>query len=205
MALDAPWVSIPSSSGHQFTAVLDPRRGAARRNVVSIPSSSGHQFTGWGRFCAVFRSWNSFNPFFIRASVYCDPPSKLASEFRDAVSIPSSSGHQFTGGAHFAGGSRNAGRCFNPFFIRASVYCAASGAATLACNCVSIPSSSGHQFTGRTSPAGAAMANCVSIPSSSGHQFTGMQVITVVAGRILAFQSLLHQGISLLAAVLSRS
>ena len=38
-------VSIPSSSGHQFTACLSAIR-ASKSIIVSIPSSSGHQFTG---------------------------------------------------------------------------------------------------------------------------------------------------------------
>ena len=38
----------------------------------------------------------------------------------------------------------------------------------------------------------------VSIPSSSGHQFTGILPVGPVAGRRAEFQSLLHQGISLL-------
>ena len=64
---------------------------------------------------------SSFNPFFIRASVYC-PPGPRRRGCGGWVSIPSSSGHQFTGCAHqrLMDGPVNR---FNPFFIRASVYC----------------------------------------------------------------------------------
>ena len=66
--------------------------------------------------------WPSFNPFFIRASVYWVDGQQMADRLEACVSIPSSSGHQFTGF------KRDVGR--NPI-IRT----------------VSIPSSSGHQFT----------------------------------------------------------
>ena len=44
----------------------------------------------------------------------------------------------------------------------------------------------------------------VSIPSSSGHQFTVIGMIGLENGQNTAFQSLLHQGISLLYAKLAR-
>ena len=63
-------VSIPSSSGHQFT-VLHHAQVSVPKDHVSIPSSSGHQFTAKE-----------------------DAETQIWSEY---VSIPSSSGHQFTG------------------------------------------------------------------------------------------------------------
>ena len=61
-----------------------------------------------------------FNPFFIRASVYCKC---LVNQLRSdkCVSIPSSSGHQFTGFQEPLVAQKNP-PSFNPFFIRASVY-----------------------------------------------------------------------------------
>ena len=69
-----PWpsVSIPSSSGHQFTvfwSINSPQSGCP--HFVSIPSSSGHQFTAKAACNARPRRRRRFNPFFIRASVYC--------------------------------------------------------------------------------------------------------------------------------------
>ena len=63
---------------------------------------------------------------------------------------------------------------FNPFFIRASVYC--------------------HQE--QVPDSGLLLP--VSIPSSSGHQFTGRNLISARVRCLPRFQSLLHQGISLL-------
>ena len=140
-------VSIPSSSGHQFTGIT-AAAVTARLGLVSIPSSSGHQFTGCG--------------------------AAAGKGGRVGVSIPSSSGHQFTA-VHPVGGGRRRGRSFNPFFIRASVYWDAT--ITVGTN---------------------ALTNQVSIPSSSGHQFTGWRAPTSPASPSRAFQSLLHQGISLL-------
>ena len=189
-------VSIPSSSGHQFTASDAPAEGTIRKR---------------------------FNPFFIRASVYCAREAQRAREPPRSVSIPSSSGHQFTacGPGHCAPGQRfrfnpffirasvywqrvevfpptGASR-FNPFFIRASVYCAwrASGNAPYSIP-VSIPSSSGHQFTAMGREVNGRRVARVSIPSSSGHQFT-VRSTTILKFAVMAeFQSLLHQGISLL-------
>ena len=122
------------------------------------------------------RRREGFNPFFIRASVYWHVGMQRYSLGDGKVSIPSSSGHQFTG---FAPGTWRAARAprfqsllhqgisllhakilglkvtnkylrFNPFFIRASVYWnwRRPRRRMTGSNCVSIPSSSGHQFTG---------------------------------------------------------
>ena len=168
--------------------------------AVSIPSSSGHQFTE----PAVARADNGqverFNPFFIRASVYWAGPFYRTPSGRlvtfqsllhqgisllhayigplslpeDArVSIPSSSGHQFTD------------RTMWNFAKSRSK--------------VSIPSSSGHQFTARFRRVpGVGGTRRVSIPSSSGHQFTVGHARLERGVNSAAFQSLLHQGISLL-------
>ena len=191
-------VSIPSSSGHQFTG---PRLGNETRggNPVSIPSSSGHQFTVGAYSTKTCARSSGFNPFFIRASVYWLENHSALPSTAGYVSIPSSSGHQFTESPRRHPGCRR-GR-------------------------VSIPSSSGHQFTGVRFAKVRLVARSVSIPSSSGHQFTVQRhsgvswcpVIrfnpffirasvyccaavkcTVVVG-CKWFQSLLHQGISLLA------
>ena len=69
---------------------------------------------------------------------------------------------------------------------------------------VSIPSSSGHQFTVRhLEEAMDPSRYSVSIPSSSGHQFTEPCAM-LPSSPSRAFQSLLHQGISLLNAVVGR-
>ena len=138
-------VSIPSSSGHQFTALAADRPGGLLDDDVSIPSSSGHQFTEY---------WN-----------------EQALEAAKRVSIPSSSGHQFT--------ARQKKDRYGHEFT------------------VSIPSSSGHQFTGSGPIDGDADYEDVSIPSSSGHQFTAFHMQRFLQ-IMLTFQSLLHQGISLL-------
>ena len=62
-----------------------------------------------------------FNPFFIRASVYCMRLRPFQACLLHCVSIPSSSGHQFTGCASLPR-RRHPALGFNPFFIRASVY-----------------------------------------------------------------------------------
>ena len=67
---------------------------------------------------------------------------------------------------------------------------------------VSIPSSSGHQFT--VNQRSIFILNIllgVSIPSSSGHQFTEDDLVRLSIIRLVEFQSLLHQGISLLGAI----
>ena len=134
---------------HQGISLLAVQSGLSRAAVVptvSIPSSSGHQFTGYQpHLVPVPERW-SFNPFFIRASVYCPATWSCALRAqvafqsllhqgisllqvkkregrrrRAAVSIPSSSGHQFTVQV-FRTEFRRGDYGFNPFFIRASVY-----------------------------------------------------------------------------------
>ena len=190
-------VSIPSSSGHQFTEGRDLPQGRDL-DVVSIPSSSGHQFTGGPGLQAGQILPPCFNPFFIRASVYCPAPRASVRMSDICVSIPSSSGHQFTGDER-PDSRLSRGACFNPFFIRASVYCLSNivdacvnldkefqsllhqGISLLdalhvldhvAVAGVSIPSSSGHQFTACRACQPPSWIVSVSIPSSSGHQFT---------------------------------
>ena len=147
--------------------------GTSPMRTVSIPSSSGHQFTDGGGarprrvhdFC--------FNPFFIRASVYWAPACRRAALRRPSfnpffirASVYCSSFHfcspsvwsLFQSLLHqgisllrttFSRSFDMKKDCFNPFFIRASVYCWAElvieGTDQ---ERVSIPSSSGHQFTG---------------------------------------------------------
>ena len=199
-AMQATPVSIPSSSGHQFT-VLAPRTTRAETDLVSIPSSSGHQFTVPLLRRAKAACNIGFNPFFIRASVYwpkCTTglPRPDATWFQsllhqgislldmqpqhswndcESVSIPSSSGHQFT---VRVGRGLPAGHGH-----------------------VSIPSSSGHQFTEAQGGKGQYAGLSVSIPSSSGHQFTVRRRVRPCRSAGM-FQSLLHQGISLLKAFL---
>ena len=115
-------VSIPSSSGHQFTELPPGNYGIVGMKFVSIPSSSGHQFTAFlagseYRERIVFQSLlhQGISLLRIRRSLF-------GSWKPRSVSIPSSSGHQFT--AHWP--SRQERECY----------------------AVSIPSSSGHQFTG---------------------------------------------------------
>ena len=213
---------------------------------VSIPSSSGHQFTAGQRRQRRRGARTGFNPFFIRASVYCDPVpyvyQRLTQPFQSllhqgislltatagtlrwsavSVSIPSSSGHQFTGrlrrgvrthtrrrvsipsssGHQFTGRRQRLSPSglhrFNPFFIRASVYWISRRIAYWGSIGVSIPSSSGHQFTERRGAGGA--------EPRTGFQSLLHQGISLLgtgdsppAGLPSRFQSLLHQGISLL-------
>ena len=91
-----PAVSIPSSSGHQFTAYRPVVRDRATGADVSIPSSSGHQFTvanvagggtSCGRVSIPSSSGHQFTATFMTASIEAG---------HNQVSIPSSSGHQFT-------------------------------------------------------------------------------------------------------------
>ena len=159
---------------HQGISLLynDGDGNANSQQEVSIPSSSGHQFTGGrsvrtcGAYDARFQSllhqgisllslWQAgkpaslrpgFNPFFIRASVYCNSQIKigivavyvfqsllhqgisLLAPMELAISILSSRFNPFfirasvywrpSIAAHTAQRQR-----FNPFFIRASVYC----------------------------------------------------------------------------------
>ena len=53
-------VSIPSSSGHQFTVDALGRRVRHALRSVSIPSSSGHQFTASRRRAGSRCTWSSF-------------------------------------------------------------------------------------------------------------------------------------------------
>ena len=165
-------VSIPSSSGHQFTAVrlaLDAR--VVRQ--VSIPSSSGHQFTAAPDDGRAMPKRERFNPFFIRASVYCNP---------SWVQL----GH--------------ASLRFNPFFIRASVYCVTQQGHAQRRLCMEFQSllHQGISLLAYVARNPRIRALYVSIPSSSGHQFTGTDIASWAQKANSAFQSLLHQGISLL-------
>ena len=139
------WVSIPSSSGHQFT---EGHRW--RPNHISAPFQSllhqGISLLASERRCVCRAAMRSFNPFFIRASVYCDEQDRrflwkytrfqsllhqgisllagtlfYSRSSHVVVSIPSSSGHQFTASSAASASSSTMIR-FNPFFIRASVY-----------------------------------------------------------------------------------
>ena len=75
-------------------------------------------------------------------------------------------------GAVFARRQNRPPHSFNPFFIRASVYCDWAQRGKRCSRNVSIPSSSGHQFTGSSNSLITSFHASVSIPSSSGHQFT---------------------------------
>ena len=139
-------VSIPSSSGHQFTVLqVLSLRAYVRKRFQSLL----HQGISLllGRLCTgAACDRPRFNPFFIRASVYCVPLTVRKGAQSRLVSIPSSSGHQFTEVL------RN---LFTGLLLA-----------------VSIPSSSGHQFTGPLTWRQSLTMFTVSIPSSSGHQFT---------------------------------
>ena len=154
-----------------YCAADTPRQGAA--SIVSIPSSSGHQFTEGedGIVSQVLKAFQSLLHQGISLLSFLSIPSHSGIKFM--VSIPSSSGHQFTG---------INGTDFNPDF-----------------RAVSIPSSSGHQFTARRrirpGPATRPCFNPFFIRASvycakdRGRAWIGPPL----------FQSLLHQGISLLA------
>ena len=115
-----------------------------------------------------------FNPFFIRASVYWRRAVRTASASRASVSIPSSSGHQFTDGRYRRRANRARTRSFNPFFIRASVYCVTGNTYLLS---------------------DLASFNPFFIRASVYWRRSG----TAPDIGVTKFQSLLHQGISLLA------
>ena len=190
-------VSIPSSSGHQFTADdfdalmtwgvnlfqsllhqgISLLRGPGRGIVmglwdVSIPSSSGHQFTG-GHHEKIGAYRLGFNPFFIRASVYWASLVSVARRNPCVVSIPSSSGHQFTVVRLTPGDVIDLPEfqslLHQGISLLAELVRTRPGRSV---DFVSIPSSSGHQFTGPTQGTGHGQTHFVSIPSSSGHQFT---------------------------------
>ncbi len=163
-------VSIPSSSGHQFTGSRT-QDVKFSRIAVSIPSSSGHQFTGIADAHGTSPANSGFNPFFIRASVYCpkQPPSPAPWLLRFNPFFIRAS-------VYCAADWHRAGRPlygFNPFFIRASVYCRIGQAQDVrqaeSFNPFFIRAS---VYWVRTEAAQARRAQAVSIPSSSGHQFT---------------------------------
>ena len=139
--------------------------------IVSIPSSSGHQFTGKLQnanpdFAEQFQSLLHQGISLLLTSRRATPASScmFQSLLHQGISLLVAFEDVGTLLRH--------GR-FNPFFIRASVYC-----------------SFAKKFI-RT------LARIVSIPSSSGHQFTDRDDLVDEIGDLL-FQSLLHQGISLL-------
>ena len=108
---------------HQGISLLDTHDGPSRRRGarVSIPSSSGHQFTG-RRTQQARRKWRGrFNPFFIRASVYWATSPKRAASSRPSFQSLLHQGISLLvacfGNVHLRQSLR-----FNPFFIRASVY-----------------------------------------------------------------------------------
>ena len=115
------------------------------------------------------------------------------------VSIPSSSGHQFTGPWPGA-----VPHCAGPF--QSLLHQGISLLENLSVRnkmplriTVSIPSSSGHQFTAILGLCAIICSSIlVSIPSSSGHQFTEIYSPSQLTAEKIGFQSLLHQGISLL-------
>ena len=125
------------------------------------------------------RSWRMpalrFNPFFIRASVYWRPPAPTTSRRASAVSIPSSSGHQFTAFPSIFLWQDKQTDSFNPFFIRASVYC--------------LSSTWTYNEILNAIPFQSLLHQGISLLDSS------KAVIRAWPG---TFQSLLHQGISLL-------
>ena len=240
-------VSIPSSSGHQFTGTVTPSKGA------TVLASFNPFFIRASVYCLRGREVPpgylvGFNPFFIRASVYCIPTSsfpagrprgfqsllhqgisllKADKEFalsRLNVSIPSSSGHQFTEHGllhevHDHLGVSIPSSSGHQFTVMPSMAVRMNHELP-----VSIPSSSGHQFTVHHRSNEMRMLGFrVSIPSSSGHQFTVYHPMSIDAragirfnpffirasvycnlhGEVMTlaigkFQSLLHQGISLL-------
>ena len=119
-----------------------------------------------------YRCRRSFNPFFIRASVYWTPTGNNRARWQAVVSIPSSSGHQFTVNEALEA-QLGFQRRFNPFFIRASVYCVPIDEAHV------LDAFGFNPFFIRASVYCAASGSHWSLPPTS-------------------FQSLLHQGISLL-------
>ena len=116
---------------------------------------------------------SGFNPFFIRASVYCRALQGLQP-------------HRLIR--------------FNPFFIRASVYCQWYRFVSY----VDRDEFQSLLHQGISLLHGSLVipkvkeAPYVSIPSSSGHQFTAERFSAISVSPLIGFQSLLHQGISLL-------
>ena len=92
----------------------------SQQGWVSIPSSSGHQFTACRRLRACASSPNSFNPFFIRASVYWVLRTRSS---MSSLSLFQSLLHQGISLLFLDKSQCDPYlRRFNPFFIRASVY-----------------------------------------------------------------------------------
>ena len=115
-----------------------------------------------------------------------------------AVSIPSSSGHQFTVMRWWLGYRASRFPFQSLLHQGISLLCNTTLSRTRPCASVSIPSSSGHQFTEFQHPLPGLVGGVVSIPSSSGHQFTESGTGFIQIDNKTEFQSLLHQGISLL-------
>ena len=213
-------VSIPSSSGHQFTAstaAVIADRSEDSFNPFFIRASV---YCGSGRGKDAGR-WGSFNPFFIRASVYCRAPLLLLPATFNAFQSLLHQGISLLGGlsaaivqgqvgfqsllhqgisllfAHALACWRLLARCFNPFFIRASVYCTSRTPGD------STPISGFNPFFIRASvywtPAAAAVG---AAPPCFNPFFIRASVYWQGVGRlprrVRRFQSLLHQGISLL-------
>ena len=216
-------VSIPSSSGHQFTAVHVGNH-VYIPNGVSIPSSSGHQFTDVNphlRTERVVQSFNpffirasvywmrgtrsptttscpSFNPFFIRASVYCMPIRRWKASPRFGFNP-----FFIRASVYCVVGLRPPhldAQCFNPFFIRASVYCGRPRLSAWDRDHQWFQSLL-HQGISLLVGHGQGMASETPAFQSLLHQ--GISLLSRKASRereiFRAFQSLLHQGISLLA------
>ena len=91
---------------------------------------------------------------------------------------------------------------FNPFFIRASVYWErlSAGHKGFTIEFQSLLHQ-GISLLSPEKPYGNHGSYGVSIPSSSGHQFTGVYEVVEREDGTFEFQSLLHQGISLLLAI----
>ena len=189
---------------------------------VSIPSSSGHQFTGRAAAPVLRLARPRFNPFFIRASVYCGASctapvccgATFQSLLHQGISLLIRHRRDMPAGRHCG---------FQSLLHQGISLLKAPVAGRRPRRLgVSIPSSSGHQFTASGVGGLAGGAKSVSIPSSSGHQFTGRHCPSGRRRRrgfnpffirasvywlslrrhglscTATFQSLLHQGISLL-------
>ena len=169
---------------------------------VSIPSSSGHQFTELFSGFLLNRFICSFQSLLHQGiSLLASGAATSLTWKSGSVSIPSSSGHQFTAGRPCSSAWRQTSGGFNPFFIRASVYCRATTGRGDAPGSPSFQSllHQGISLLRWSDCDESADAAAVSIPSSSGHQFTVESAINDRMEKELTFQSLLHQGISLLA------
>ena len=179
------YVSIPSSSGHQFTGWMGTRWMGPVRARVSIPSSSGHQFTGSEQLPWIWPSFGvRFNPFFIRASVYW--PFRYCVR-RNGLRPFQSLLHQ---GISLLSELDNVQRAVEraeafQSLLHQGISLLGVGKAQhrrWQLGSVSIPSSSGHQFTARLRAGNAPAKVLVSIPSSSGHQFTGISTSKCLTG-----------------------